>query len=488
MTEGPAWRFVASQPWAITPEALGDVMAVAGRYNDDPEAVAARLGRPLDNTRAVTVREGGVAVIPVKGVVSRYANVFQQISGGTSIQVLASDFQEALDNPQVRAIVLDIDSPGGQVNGVGELAGRIHAARDRKPVVSYVGHQASSAAYYLASAAERVVISPAAMVGSIGTVLTLDTRKRQGEVTVVSSVSPNKAPDPTTDEGLEQYRKVVNSLAEVFVADVARFRGTTPEAVVSRYGAGGVLVGRDAVEAGMADETGDFESLVASLAGKNPPKNNFFSVNAGPAGDNRGVSPKMKKRDFLAWLFGGSDAASLDAEIPVDAAAAVAGVAQPEPKVDVEALAEQKARELLDQTVRRNAGVKAAAYFDGLVRAERATPAERAAFVTLYADALAADSLNPLPGVSRLGSLKERYEARAAAGFTRDHIPADANASTVQAALKGLKALPSAAASADEAAQVKELQSLQRLLSGTPEGKKYLAEKGVPAVASFAAR
>jgi hypothetical protein len=178
MTEGPAWRFVASQPWAITPEALDDVMAVAGRYNDDPEAVAAKLGRPLDNTREVKMRGGGVATIPVTGVIARYMNVFQQISGGTSIQSLATDLQECLENPAVKAIVLEIDSPGGQVAGVGEIANRIFAARGVKPVVAYVSNQGCSAAYYIASACERVVMAPSAMVGSIGTILTLDTRKR----------------------------------------------------------------------------------------------------------------------------------------------------------------------------------------------------------------------------------------------------------------------------------------------------------------------
>ncbi|WP_202818678.1 Clp protease/crotonase-like domain-containing protein, partial [Vibrio parahaemolyticus] len=73
------------------------------------EAVAGREGRPLNNTRTVENRDG-VAVIPVNGVISRYATFFHDICGGTSTEVLAKDFTTALDNPGVKAILFDVDS------------------------------------------------------------------------------------------------------------------------------------------------------------------------------------------------------------------------------------------------------------------------------------------------------------------------------------------------------------------------------------------
>ena len=93
---GKAFDFAADQPWAILPESLETILSIAGRYNDDPEAVAAKIGRPLNNTRTVSMR-GDTAVIPVHGPIFRYANLFTEISGATSIEVMATDLQKAMD-------------------------------------------------------------------------------------------------------------------------------------------------------------------------------------------------------------------------------------------------------------------------------------------------------------------------------------------------------------------------------------------------------
>ena len=114
-----ALELAASRPWLMLPEALDTLMAVADRQGD-PEALEARLGRPLDNTRAVSLRDG-VAVIPVTGPIMRYANLFTRISGATSTQELATDLQAAIDDPKVRSILLNVDSPGGEANGVPPL-------------------------------------------------------------------------------------------------------------------------------------------------------------------------------------------------------------------------------------------------------------------------------------------------------------------------------------------------------------------------------
>jgi ClpP class serine protease len=87
----------------------------------DPVALQARLGHKLDNARTVAVRNG-VAIVPVTGPIFRYANMFTEISGATSTKILATDIRQALDNPAVKAIVLNIDSPGGVASGINELA------------------------------------------------------------------------------------------------------------------------------------------------------------------------------------------------------------------------------------------------------------------------------------------------------------------------------------------------------------------------------
>lgn len=259
-----ALDLVAGTPWAIEPSMLDTIRAIALRENESIEALEARTGRPLQNARSVSLR-GDVAVVPVTGPVFRYANLFTQISGATSLEVLAKDFTSALEDPQVSAIVLDINSPGGQVTGIAEFAAMVRAAS--KPVVAYVDGMAASAAYWIAAAAQEVIMGKSAMAGNVGAVLSLDLRKDPHKAEIVSSQSPNKRPDAATDAGRAQLQALVDAQARVFIEDVAAFRGKTPEAVVKDWNGGAVFIAADAVAAGMADRIGTLEEVIAGLAG-----------------------------------------------------------------------------------------------------------------------------------------------------------------------------------------------------------------------------
>lgn len=266
-----AFALAASRPWLIQQESLETILSIAQRYGD-PEALQTRLGRPLDNTRAVSMRDG-VAVIPVTGPIFRYANLFTEISGATSTEMLATDIQSALDNPYVRAIVLDINSPGGEATGINELAKLVSSGRAIKPIKAYAGGTMASAAYWIGSAADEVIVDDTAVVGSIGVVMSYqDTSARDAKsdvrtVEIVSSQSPDKRINPATDEGRAKVQATVDALAEVFVSAVAAHRGVSTEKVLADFGRGGVLVGADAVKAGMADRIGSLESVIAELAG-----------------------------------------------------------------------------------------------------------------------------------------------------------------------------------------------------------------------------
>jgi ClpP class serine protease len=255
---------IQSELWAITPEALQQVVAIAQGFGD-PEALAAKLGKPLTNTRTVTVRDG-VAVVPVIGPIMRYANVFTEISGATSIQMLATDLQAAVDDPAIKAIILEIDSPGGQVAGVSEFAAQIRAANSIKPVVAYISDTGASAAYWIAASAGSIVASDTARIGSIGVVMQASIEADAGTVKFISSQSPLKHASPGTDSGKTQYQKTVDSLAEVFIGAVADFRGVSRETVIANFGNGGMLIAADAISAGMADKLGSMESLIAQLS------------------------------------------------------------------------------------------------------------------------------------------------------------------------------------------------------------------------------
>lgn len=259
-----AFDLVAAQPWAIQPETLATIAAIARREGEGAEAVEARLGRPLQNARSVSMRDG-VAVVPVTGPVFRYANLFTEVSGATSLEMLARDFTTANDDPAVSAIVLNIDSPGGQANGIAEFATMVNRASKR--VVAYVDGNAASAAYWIAAAADEIVIGKTGMVGSIGAVLSIDpARSKKGVLEIVSAQSPKKRPDVATEEGRAQLQAMVDKLAQVFVEDVAAYRGVGVETVLADFGQGDMRLGAEAVGLGMADRVGTLEDLIAELA------------------------------------------------------------------------------------------------------------------------------------------------------------------------------------------------------------------------------
>lgn len=265
-----ALTYLTGCPWAITERMMDTILGVIER-EQDIEAVAARLGRPLENTGNRVERRGPTAVIDINGPIFRYANLFTEISGATSIQLLSRDLQTAIEDPSVESILLNIDSPGGEVNGVSEMANQIYEARGRKPLWAYVGGTAASGAYWLASAADRVVMHRSAMAGSIGVIASIvDENARQERLGVrkheiISSQSPHKRADPATDIGRAKLQGLVDETAAQFIAAVAEHRATTDAHVIERYGQGFVLLGPAALEAGMADELGSYEKVIGQL-------------------------------------------------------------------------------------------------------------------------------------------------------------------------------------------------------------------------------
>lgn len=285
-----ALDLVLGDSWAIQPDAMEQILAIAARANDAPEAVAARLGRPLQNTRTVTERDG-TAIIPINGPIFRRANIFTEISGATSVEVLATDIQAAIDNPAITRLVLDFDSPGGQASGIAELATLIHASP--KPTVAYVDGMAASAAYWIAAAADSIILSSTALVGSIGVVASYRP-EIDGPIKIISSQSPLKQATPATEAGRAEAQRVVDQLAAVFIADVAAYRGTDPETVTRDFGQGGILVGSLAVAAGMADGIGTLESLFTPAGVSGPTQRTYSMANPATA-----QAPEMT-RELLA--------------------------------------------------------------------------------------------------------------------------------------------------------------------------------------------
>ena len=168
---------IITAPWAIIPEKLIEIREiylsrVRGEKADLKE-IEARLGKPLENEHEGYEVIDGVAVLPIHGVIAKRANMFHQVSGGASSELIGEEFRNALNDPTVKSILLDIDSPGGAVDGTADLANFIHASRGEKSIVAFTDGMMASAAYWIGSAADRMFISgDTTEVGSIGVVAT----------------------------------------------------------------------------------------------------------------------------------------------------------------------------------------------------------------------------------------------------------------------------------------------------------------------------
>jgi ClpP class serine protease len=283
--------------WAIEPDSLKNLYRLK-----DFESLAFKSETRLNNTRSVLIRDG-TAIIPIYGPITARSDLFTFFLGGTALSDLAKDFQAALDNDQIKAILFDIDSPGGVALGPMEMAQAIFNARGKKPIWSYVGRNCSSAAYWLASATERIIANPSALLGSIGVVTTIPIQEETDSegyknIEVVSSNAGRKRPDPRTTEGMAEIKRELDDLESQFIASVAHYRSTTIDAVKNDFGQGGVLIGKNAVLSGMADEIGTYEETLTKLNQKfsTTKKINFMSNKESIAREN--ITADFIKSEF----------------------------------------------------------------------------------------------------------------------------------------------------------------------------------------------
>lgn len=273
-----------TQPWLLTEGALRSIMAQASEKAESFDAIARKWGEHLEGSWE-TQMYGDVAVIPVSGVLMKQLSWWSFISDSSAYDMLLKELAAALDNPKVKAVILDVDSPGGEVTGCAEVAQHIFDLRGDKPIVAYTTGNCASAAYWIASACDEVVVSPTSLVGSIGVVKSIrdysKAMEKAGvtEIEIVSSQSPYKRTDPASKDGRTREQRQVDALADVFVDAVARNRAVSRSAVLEGFGQGDCFVGQLAVEAGLADRTGSLEELIAEFSGAKAPAATGGDVN-----------------------------------------------------------------------------------------------------------------------------------------------------------------------------------------------------------------
>lgn len=218
-----------------------------------------------NNTEEDDNVEDGIAHIRLIGPVVRYTDICARLFGGCGIDMLSARLDEIKNDDTVKAVVMEVDSPGGQAAGVADFADKVRELSLIKPIVVFVSDIGASAAYWIASAASKIVISQTASVGSIGVYAAVTDNSKAMEdagykqITFVSSQSPKKRPDYTSDEGRAQIQKQIDTLASVFVDAVAKFRGVDSDTVLKEFGQGDIVFAQDAVNRNMADQVGTID-------------------------------------------------------------------------------------------------------------------------------------------------------------------------------------------------------------------------------------
>lgn len=282
--------------WAMRPEALASVARVmsgelTGRFRERALELFGRepTAEELANSAQATTLEAadrrgelevhnGVAVLRLTGMITPFGSLLSMLFGGGAggLQGFREELNAAERDESVKAILIDVDSPGGLVDLVPETAADIRNVS--KPTLAVANTEAASAAYWLASQADQLSVTTSGQVGSIGVFAQHDDisemDKRMGIKTTLIRAGKHKAEgnpfEPLSDEARQAIQERVDKTYGMFIADVAKGRGTTASQVRSGFGEGRMELARDGVSKGMADRVETFDQAFQRLARAKP--------------------------------------------------------------------------------------------------------------------------------------------------------------------------------------------------------------------------
>jgi len=267
-------------PWSILPHKLAILEEIVARHVSgeklDAEEVQTRIHgarRPSDR------RVGSVAVLPLFGTIFPRANLMTDVSGATSAERFGAQFSKLINDPDIGAVILDVDSPGGMVSGVEELSKRIYEARGKKPIVAVANHLMASAAYWIGTAADEIVVTPSGEVGSVGVFAVHEdisgALEQDGiKISIISEGKYKTEGNPyqaLTEEARTAIQVRVSEAYDAFIKAVARNRDVKPASVRNGFGEGRVIGSRQAIELGMADRMGTLEETIDRLLNPSAP-------------------------------------------------------------------------------------------------------------------------------------------------------------------------------------------------------------------------
>lgn len=266
-------RAAYGTPWAITPEKGQVIAGILRRIEAGESAPAEALADAIAAKKAKPARRSAaaVALVPIYGTLMQRADLFDQMSGAASTDAIGMQIDELAANPRVETVVFDIDSPGGSVYGVEELGLKIAGLKGAgKRSIAVANSLAASAAYWLASQAQELVVTPNGEVGSIGVYMmhqdVSEAMRTAGVATTFLSAGKRKTAGhpygPLDDTARAELQAGVDDYYDKFVRAVARGRKTTLSAVRDGFGEGGMVRAEQAVKEGMADRVDTLDGVL----------------------------------------------------------------------------------------------------------------------------------------------------------------------------------------------------------------------------------
>ncbi len=259
--------------WAILPDRIGMTqhayMAyLKGEGSHPPlsplkEGITAALfDVGLDKMPQTFFMNGDIAVMQISGTITPKADILSFIFGGSTLDVMTRDFKALVKDNEVKAIVLEINSPGGVVHGAQEFANLVFEARDIKPIITISNAVMASLAMWIGAAAEDIFITEETVVtGSLSAIVNhvdisglekilgiKTTSIATGRFKTITSMF-----EPLTKEGRAELERQVDHITGVMVADLAKFRGVDVDTVNSNMADGRIFIGSQGVKAELID-------------------------------------------------------------------------------------------------------------------------------------------------------------------------------------------------------------------------------------------
>lgn len=233
--------------------------------------------QPADPERSHSYGEhAGFAIIPIKGTLVQDTGSLRMKSGQTGYTAIRQNFIHAVENSKIKAIILDVDSGGGECAGAFDLVDTIYEARSEKPIIAILSESAYSAAYALASAAHRIVVPRTGGAGSIGVICMhadySEAMDDAGVKVTMIKYGKHKADgnpyEPLKGAALRNIQADIDMMGELFIDTVARNRDLTPNVVREMEAA--TFLGKNAVDNGLCDDmlapNVEFKNLIDTIS------------------------------------------------------------------------------------------------------------------------------------------------------------------------------------------------------------------------------